>query len=138
MTVHAYLTFSGNCREAMVFYQTCLGGKLSFQTIGDSPLSAEMPVRMKNCILHATLCQGSLLLTGSDMVSENGLQKGNTISLTLNCSSEEEIRECYQKLSHDGDPTHPLEETYWGALFGGLTDKYGNNWLLNYKEEAND
>ena len=132
-TIHPYLTFNGNCREAMVFYKKCLGGELSFQTIGDSPLSEKMPARMKKCILHAELSNENLILMASDIVSEKRLLKGNAISLLLNCKSEKEIKDCYQKLSTGGEQTHPLEETYWGALFGGLKDKYGNNWLLSYK-----
>lgn len=129
-TINAYLTFSGNCREAMTFYHKCLGGELSFQTVGESPLSEKMPEKMKNCILHSTLSNGCLLLMGSDMVSEKGLLKGNTVSLTLNCSSEKEIRTVYKSLSRGGEQTHPLENTFWGALLGGITDKFGNNWLL--------
>jgi PhnB protein len=131
--VTPYLTFNGNCREAMTFYQNCLGGVLLFQTVGESPLVAKMPKKMKNCILHSTLTNGSLLLMGSDMVGENGLIKGNAVSLTLNRSSEKEIRSCYKKLSAGGLATHPLEDSFWGALFGGLTDKYGNSWLLHYQ-----
>jgi PhnB protein len=133
-TINSYLTFNGNCREAMKFYQKCLGGKLTFQTIGESPLSQMMPKKMKDCILHCTLTNGSLLLMGSDMVGENVLIKGNAVSLTLNCISEKEIRSCYKKLSIDGKATHPLEDSFWGALFGVLIDKYGNHWLLNYNK----
>ncbi len=53
--INSYLTFNGNCREAMNFYKSCLGGELHFQTIGDSPLSEGMPAAMKACILKATL-----------------------------------------------------------------------------------
>ena len=134
-TINSHLTFSGNCREAMTFYQSCLGGELTFQTVGDSPLSAKMPKKMKDSILHSTLSNGSVLLMGSDMVNENGLTRGNAISLTLNCESEKEIRNCYKKLSAGGQATHPLEDTFWGALFGGLTDKYGNIWMLNYNRK---
>jgi PhnB protein len=130
-TINSYLTFNGNCREAMTFYKECLDGELTFQTIGESPLSGKMPKKMKDCILHSTLTNGSLVLMGSDMVGENGLIRGNAVSLTLNCNSETEIRSCYKKLSAGGVATHPLEDSFWGALFGGLTDKYGNNWLLN-------
>jgi PhnB protein len=38
--INSYLTFNGNCQEAMIFYQKCLGGELTFQTVGESPLSA--------------------------------------------------------------------------------------------------
>jgi PhnB protein len=135
MQINAYLSFNCNCREAMTFYKKCLGGELNIQTIGESPLSDKMPKKMKDCILHATLTKGNLILMGSDMLSEQGLVKGNAVSLSLNCSSEKEIRTCYKKLSAGGEATHPLEISFWGALFGGLTDKYGNNWLLNFTKK---
>ncbi len=130
--INSYLTFNGNCREAMTFYKECLGGTLTLQTVGDSPLSDKMPPQMKDCILHATLNKDALMLMGSDMVCEQGLLKGNAVSLCMNCNSEEEIKNCYKKLSSGGKPDHPLEGTFRGALFGGLTDRFGNHWLLNY------
>jgi len=136
--INSYLTFSGNCREAMTFYKECLGGELNFQTVGESPLSDKMPPQMKECILHSTLVKGALVLQGSDMAPQSGLVKGNTVSLSLNCSSEEEIKNCYAKLSAEGKADHPLEDTFWGAMFGGLTDKFGNHWLLNYNKNSNN
>ena len=130
--IYSYLTFNGNCREAMTFYKKCLGGELSFQTIGESPLSETMPVKMKKCILQAVLRNGDLVLIGTDMVSEQGLLKGSAVSLLLACSTEKEIRECYERLSQDGEQTHPLKNTFSNALFGMVTDKYGNTWILNY------
>jgi PhnB protein len=116
----------------MSFYKECLGGELTLQTIGESPLADKMPQQMKNCILHSTLTKGPLVLMGSDMVGEQGLSKGNAVSLMLNCSSEAEIKTCYQKLVKGGNATHPLELSFWGALFGDLTDRFGNHWLLHY------
>ena len=98
--IYSYLTFSGNCREAMTFYKNCLGGELTLQTVGDSPLAEKMPAQMKESILHSTLTKDSLVLMGSDMVSEKGLLKGNAVSLSLNCSNEEEIKSFFKKLSY--------------------------------------
>jgi PhnB protein len=136
--INSYLTFSGNCREAMTFYKDCLGGELFLQTIGESPMAGNMPAKMKDCILHSTLTKGALVIMGSDMVADKGLIKGNSVSLMLNCSSEEEIRNSYNSLSAGGEATHPLEDTFWGALFGDLTDKYGNHWLLNFEKAQNN
>ncbi|MEO6254329.1 MAG: VOC family protein [Ferruginibacter sp.] len=132
--INAYLTFSGNCNEAMNFYKESLGGELTLQTIRESPLADKMPAQMKDCILHATLTKGNLVLMGSDMVSEKGLIKGNAVSMAITCNSDEEIRTVYEKLSAGGLKDHLLEETFWGATFGDLTDKYGNHWLLNYEK----
>jgi PhnB protein len=130
--INSYLTFNGNCREAMTFYKEALGGELNLQTIADSPIADKMPAKMKDCILHSTLTDGALLIMASDMVADKGLIKGNAVSLMLNCSSEEEIRNFYAKLSAGGETTHPLEISFWGALFGDLTDKFGNQWLLHF------
>ncbi|HNP19416.1 MAG TPA: VOC family protein [Fulvivirga sp.] len=134
MQIHSYLTFNGNCREAMTFYKKCLDGELMLQTIGESPMAEKMPRKMKNCIVHSTLTKGDLILMASDMVGDAGLKKGNAISLMLNCTSESEIYDLYEKLSENGSPTHPIETTFWNALFGDLIDQYGNQWLLHYQK----
>jgi len=134
--INSYLTFNGNCRDAMSFYKECLGGDLELQTIGESPLADKMPEQMKDCILHSTLTNDNLVLLASDMAPSSGLVKGNAVSLSLDCGSEDEIRDCYTKLSTGGSADYPIEKTFWGALFGGLTDKFGNHWLLNYQSEG--
>jgi PhnB protein len=132
--LNVYLTFNGNCREAMTFYQECLGGELSFQTIGESPLSEKMPEQMKKYILHSTLIKGNFILMASDMVDEKGLTRGNAVSLMLNCVSETDIKTFYEKLAEGGEATHPLEDAFYGALMGDLTDKFGNHWILNFNK----
>ena len=132
MQINSYLTFNGNCREAMIFYRDCLDGELDLQTIGESLMADKLPPQMKQRILHATLTKGDMVIMASDMVGEKGLIKGNSVSLILNCSSEDEIKTLYAQLSRGGEATHPLEDTFWGALFGDLTDKFGNHWLLNF------
>lgn len=127
----SYLTFNGNCREAMSFYKNCLGGELEFQTIGDSPMAERMPESLKGYILHSTLRSGAMTLMGSDMVGEQGLIQGNTVSVLIECQDEMEIYQLYRSLAAGGQATHPIEQTFWGALFGGLTDRFGNNWLLH-------
>src|SRR6267378_2537439 len=100
--INSYLTFSGNCRDAMTFYKECLGGELTLQTVGESPTAEQMPPEMKQSIMHSTLTNGGIVLMGSDMVGKDGLIRGNAISLLLNCSSEEEIKDYYAKLSEGG------------------------------------
>jgi PhnB protein len=132
MRISTYLTFGGNCREAMEFYRKCLGGRLTFQTVGESPLSEGMSLRMKNSILHATLERGRLIIMATDIVGESGLRRGNSVSLLLHCESENEIHQVYKKLSEGGSPSLPPSETDSGGLTGSLVDKFGNEWLLNF------
>ena len=130
--INAYINFSGNCREVMTFYKECLGGELTLQTVGGSPMEAQCPAGMKDQILHATLTRGELLLMGSDMAGPEGIIKGNNIALSVNCSSDEEINTFFSKLSEGGKIIDPLKLQFWGAIFGVLTDKFGIRWMFNY------
>ncbi|WP_290711162.1 VOC family protein [Flavihumibacter sp. CACIAM 22H1] len=127
-----YLSFNGNCRQAMQFYQDCLGGELVWQTIGETPVAKKLPLALRDYILNASLMKDDWILMGTDMVADEGLIRGNTVSILLECHSEEEMRRCFTNLVRNGQCTQAIERTYWGALFGGLTDQYGNQWLLKY------
>lgn len=135
-SVISYLTFNGNCREAMLFYKECIGGELNFQTVGESLMADQMPQKMSECILHSSLSNGNVIIMATDITPEAGRISGNNVSLMIDCSSEEEINSCYTNLIAGGYSKHPLENTFWGAIFGDLTDKYGNHWLLNYTKES--
>lgn len=130
--INAYIGFNGICREAMNFYKECLGGELTFQTFGESPMESQCPEGMKGQILHSSLTKGALLLMGSDMTSPEGFIKGNNVALSLNCSSEEEINTFFSKLSAGGQIIDPLKVQFWGATFGVFTDKFGIRWMLNF------
>lgn len=135
MQGHTYLTFNGNCREAMQFYQQCLGGDLQVQTLHETELSTKMPEAIKELVLQAVLTMHAFTLVATDMVHDEGLVKGNNVSLLLTFNNTREIKTCYQKLSQGGEQTHPLHPTYYGGLAGNLRDKYGNCWLLTLQEE---
>ncbi len=127
--ISAYLTFDGNCREAMTFYRDCFGGELSFQTVAGSPMEAQFPPEAKYNILHAQLSNSQLTLQGSDLNGQERLIRGNTISLSLSCSSEQEIRTFFRKLSSGGQVAHPLHE-FFAGIMGTLTDKFEKDWIL--------
>ena len=133
-TINAYLNFDGNCREAMTFYQECLGGDLTIQTVGDSPIAGQMPAEAKDAILHAGLTKGeTIFLMASDMM-RGSLTQGNSVTLSVNCTNEEETKSIFTNLSAGGKIIDPLAMMFWGALFGSLTDKFGMNWIVNHNK----
>ncbi|HEY8934910.1 MAG TPA: VOC family protein [Cyclobacteriaceae bacterium] len=127
----SYLNFNGKCREAMTFYQECLGGELEMQKISESPMAAQMPSEAGAHILHSKLVNDTIILMGSDMIGA-GLIPGNAITLCLNCNDENEITNFFDKLSTGGQVKTPLHQTFWGATYGELTDKFGMLWMLNF------
>lgn len=131
-----YLTFNGNCREAMTFYHTCFGGKIQFQTINDSPLGSKLSPQMQQYILQASISTDHFTLMGTDMVGEQGLVQGNAVSIWVECNSSSEVYTYYQKLAEKGNAYQPIEQTFSGALLGGLSDKFGKHWLLHCKNDS--
>lgn len=128
-----YLTFNGNCKEAMEFYKECLGGDLKVQTLEDTPEAKRFPEDFKRYVVQAALKKDNMLLMGTDMANEE-LIKGNSISILVDGPNAGQIHEYYNNLKEGGISTYPLDKTHWGDLFGGLVDKYGNQWLFHCKQ----
>ncbi len=132
-----YLSFGGNCREALTFYQSCLGGELSLQPFAESPYADQVPAGARQAILHGSLTAGALTLFGSDAGGmRSPLVAGNSVGLSLNCESDAEIDALFAKLGEGGTITDPLAEMFWGAKFGSPTDRFGTHWLFNYDHAA--
>jgi PhnB protein len=133
--IYPYLSFNGNCREAMSFYQQCLGGNLQLQTIEDTPASVPFPPAIKEKILQAVLKNKKFALFGSDMLGEDGLQPGNRVSILFSCSTEKELRSCYAALSREGKKLSPIRRNNTGGLTGMLSDRYNVHWFLLYSKQ---
>ena len=126
-----YLIFNGNCRQAMTFYQQCLGGELMVQTYEGTPATEQVGPEVLQNVLHSSLTTADMVLLASD----SGLgpaAKGDMVSLSLNCQSPEEIQRLFEQLSVGGTVTMPLQDTFWGATFGMFADQFGIDWMLNY------
>lgn len=133
--INPYLRFDGKCGEAMTFYQHCLGGGLSLTTVAESPMAKQMPAELQQQIMHSNLNRGNMTLQGSDMVGPEGLTKGNSFALTLECETEEELRSTFSKLSEGGGKIlFPISPSFWGGLYGQLIDRYGNAWMVNFQK----
>ena len=131
--INAYLHFDGNCREAMTFYKDCLGGELMLQSVEGSPVADQMPAEARHGILHSTLTTDAFVLMASDLMPSPRVQ-GNSVTLLIDCRSEEEINRLFSHLSAGGEVTCPLGKQFWGATFAGVIDKYGISWALNHDD----
>ncbi len=124
-----YLHFNGNCREAMEFYKECLGGKLELMTVGESPMASQMPAAMKNMIMHSELNSEGMVIMASDVMSPEGVVKGNAISLSIIGTTKKDIEPYFSKLSKGGKVAHALKQEFFGT-YGDLTDKFGIDWMF--------
>lgn len=141
-TINPYLTFNGNCEEAFNFYKSVFGGEFPyvgrFKDMPADPNHPPMPASEAEKIMHISLpISKETILMGSDSSEAYGKATvmGNNFSLSVNTDSEGEAKKIFDALSSGGKVTMPLEKTFWGALFGMLTDKFGIQWMVSFDEK---
>jgi PhnB protein len=133
-----YLNFNGNATEALAFYGKAFDGEVVFQqTYGESPMEGNEA--WKDKIMHATFQAGSLTLMASDIM-EPGQKttSGTNTQLSLNFKHEEDIDRVFAAMSEGANITMPLQDTFWGAKFGMLVDKFDIHWMFNFDRPKED
>ncbi len=130
--MNTYLIFNGTCRQAMTFYERCLGGELQLMSYADMPGGgAEVPTEANDWIMHARLTNGSTVLMASDTRPGIPVQQGDNFFVSVNCASVPEIEKLFHAVGEQGTIKMPLQETFWALRFGMLTDQFGINWMFN-------
>ncbi len=125
-----YLNFAGETREAMTFYAECLGGELVAQTFAD--MKMEAPPGSADRVIHARINKGgAAVLMASDNMPGMSLIKGNNFHVMIDCESVDETNTLFAALGAGGTVSMELQDTFWGAYFGMLTDKFGVQWMFN-------
>ena len=69
-----------------------------------------------------------------DASPDTPINKGNQIHMSVDSADKAQAEEVFKKLASDGQIHHEFEEREWG-YFGRCTDKFGINWMVNYKTE---
>lgn len=132
--IKPYLTFDGDCREAMEFYQRCLGGELNVMTFGDGDF--DVPPEARGRLVHAALSNGTTSLMASDTMPGMDYTAGNSVTLNLVLESVEEVDRMYEALGDGGKGTMAPHDSFWGARFAMLTDRFGIHWMLNFDQSG--
>ncbi|MBA3430390.1 MAG: VOC family protein [Actinobacteria bacterium] len=127
--LNPYISFPGNARQAMEFYERVFGGNLTLNTFGefgtqDSPEADN--------IMHGMLeTDSGFTLMGADTPPGMQHHPGNNMSVSLSGEDADELRGYWQKLSDDGTVSVPLEKQMWGDEFGMCVDQFGVPWMVN-------
>jgi PhnB protein len=129
----AYLSFNGNCKEAMQFYERALGGKIELMMSGgESPMAAHIPAESAHRILHARLVlpDGGMLFAG-DCPGTMPYEGIKGFSLTLNYDTNAAAVHAFNALADGGIITMPMQPAFWAKTWGMLTDRFGCPWIVN-------
>ena len=138
MAVDIYLTFNGNCREAVQFYTEVFETEEpNIMTFGDQSPNPEYPLpeEAKNLIMHTRLAIEGSTVMFSDTFPGSPFTLGNNISLAYQCAEAKKLQKIYEKLKRGGTVGMELQETFWANLYGSVTDKFGVIWQLSVNKE---
>ncbi len=127
--LNPYISFAGNARQAMEYYQNVFGGTLTLNTFGEFG-SPDAPEADK--IMHGNLETGSgFTLMGADTPPGNEHNPGTNIAVSLSGDDGDALRGYWQKLADGGTVSVPLEKQMWGDEFGTCEDRFGIAWMVN-------
>ena len=88
----------------------------------------------KNLVMHVCLpILGGHKLMGTDAPASMGFAvvKGNNVHVSLHPDTREEADRIFGGLSEGASVDMPLQDMFWGAYYGSLTDKFGTKWMVN-------
>lgn len=122
-----FITFSGKCKKALTFYQTCFGGSLYFETF-DTALQGytEIPV------INGCLVADNIVIHGSDLVHNEGRKIGNYLSVFLPCKNADARKALIDKLASE-NKSRSAEYDEEQKLIE-VTDDFDLRWVLGILE----
>jgi PhnB protein len=138
MLVQPYLFFDGRCEEALNFYKTAIGAKVTaLMRFSESPVppSPEMcaggeggtPDMSK--IMHANMEIGDTQIMASDGMAQ-GKAEFKGISLSITATSDAEAQRLFKALGDGGQVQMPMAETFFASTFGMVADRFGVSWMV--------
>jgi PhnB protein len=134
--LNPYLNFDGTAEQAIKLYERALGAKAEgVQRFRDMPGDKPAP-ETANRVLHATLRIGAGLIMISDTMPGMPLTVGSNAHVCLDFDDAQEMPGKFDALAAGGKVTMPLQDTFWGAKFGMLTDAFGINWMFNCQKRG--
>jgi PhnB protein len=129
--VNPYLSFGGDAAKAIALYEKALGAKTeNLQRFGEVP-GMQVAPENKDRVMHAVLQLGAGVVMVSDGPPGQPVPKESNQHVTLDFDDPADMDRRFDALSAGGKIVMPLQDTFWGARFGMLTDAFNINWMFN-------
>lgn len=140
MIVKPYITFDGECEEAIALYQRAFNATVvqnaKFKDMPENP-DFIIPELYKERVLQCVLMIGDTMIRMSDCGPGGVLNapESERVSLAIE-TSVANVKHAYSVLSEEGRAGIPLGETFYSPCTGVVFDQFGVMWnLLGIKEE---
>jgi PhnB protein len=137
--VSTYLNFARSTEQAFLFYKSVFGGEFNggihrFSDIPPSPNQPPIAEADKNLVMHVELpILAGHVIMGTDAPESMGFtsRQGNNVYINLEPDTRAETEKLFNALAAGGKVEMPLQDMFWGAYFGSLTDKFSVQWMFN-------
>lgn len=132
MKIRPYLTYNGECTEAIELYKEAFKTDvINLMLFSDmtNDTNYSIPEEYKNRVLQCTMRFGDDFIRLSDCgpgVTLND-QESERISLAVE-SDEKAVRQAFEVLAREGEIGIPLASTFYSSLAGVVFDKFGVMW----------
>ena len=128
LSIRPFLMFEGPAEEAMTFYVSLFPGAevLAITRYGPEGPGAE------GSVVRASFRIGDETLMCIDSSVRHGFTFTPSISLFVECESEEELTRLHDALSEGGQLLMPLGDYGFSRRFAWLNDRFGVAWQLNW------
>ena len=120
MKINPYLSFGGNCAEAVMHYEKAFGVKAT----------VEMCTQIKGNVAHAEFQLDGHTIMLFD--SHEAVAQGDNVMLSILFDKGDIIRaqKIFDALGAGGQIIMPMGKTDWSECFGLIKDKFGITWNM--------
>ena len=117
----------GKAEEAITFYTSLFDNSkiLDIETYGSDDLEPEGTVKI------ARFCVNGVDFKATDSSYDHKFNFTPSISLFVECESEDELESSFARLVDGGMALMPLDNYGFSSRFGWVQDRYGVSWQLN-------
>jgi PhnB protein len=131
-SLNPYIAFNRTAEKAIRFYETALGATtVNIMRWGEMP-GGKIEPKDAGLVMHASIRLGDHLLMMADAHPNMPAPASGNIQIALQYSDQAEMTGSFNALAQGGSVAMPLQDTFWGAHFGMLTDQFGVRWMFNY------
>lgn len=135
MNIIPHIVFKGNAKEAVMFYKEAFNAQEPYLMYWRDAEGMEVSDELKDKIMHGRLNVGQNTLTIEDSPDCNEVQVGNNFRILLEFNDGSEQTRVFNALKEGGVVNMPLQDTFWGATYGDIKDKFGISWSLNFQKQ---
>lgn len=131
-----YLTFKGNCEEAVNAYINAFGGEIYWMSRWDEK-NYDMTPEQIGKVMHVEFNLGSTRMAGGDSV--DGGEVKTDVSLMIHMDSEAEALHAISVLAESGtilSPLKPHPEPDDGGCGSLVKDRFGYTWIITCPNPA--